>query len=209
MGDRQDRKETMTYIFTKNRNMVNVRFHTHLLCAIGLFSCLISSATNNQGATDSLQQYVGHWNPDRYGWHGAIDIDMNDGRLRLRMQTEEGEMLFENVSVNESESSLEWSYDDDVKYAKWYIGKWNETNRREIILNVNGIYGTSGVPTEIYEEGFEANHMKQCWKYHAVLVGDKLTISYGCKADYYSSSEELLFTKIKRNVMAINYYNIR
>ncbi len=122
------------------------------------------------------------------------------------MKTEEGEMLFENVRFIESESSLDWSYNDKVKYAQWYIGTWGETNREEIILNADGIYGTSGVPTEVYKEGIEANHMKQCWSYHAVLVGDRLTISYGCKSDYYSSSEELLFTKVKRNVLAIIYY---
>ena len=176
---------------------------------IGVFCIAQSSATINpksQKAPSDIQQFVGRWYPDKLGWHGPMDIYMKNNKLCLRMHTEEGELNFEDIVINESEPSIEWSYNDDVKYAQWYIGTWSETNRKEIILNVNGIYGSSGVPTEIFREGIEANHMKQCWKYFAVLDDDRLVLNYGSKSDYYSSTDELLFTKIKKNMLAINYY---
>ena len=122
------------------------------------------------------------------------------------MHTEEGKKFIGNVEVNESESSVEWSYNDDVKCGRWYIGTWDETGRKEILMNIDGIYGTSGVPSEIYETGLEATQMKCSWQYFAVLDKDKIVISYGCKCDYYSENNKLLFTKIKKIMSAIKYY---
>ncbi len=152
------------------------------------------------------QQLVGHWYPDRHGWHGPLYFVLEGDTLKLYMHTEEGKKFFYNVEVNESDPSIEWSYNDDVKYGRWYIGTWEETGRKEILMNSDGVYGTSGVPTEIYETGLEATQMKCSWKYFAVIEGDKIVISYGSKSDYYSEKNKLLFTKIKKIKSAIKYF---
>lgn len=166
-----------------------------LLCFAFIFVSIFVSAQVN---------FCGHWNPSQYGWHGAIDIYLEEGKLCLRMLTEEGEKVFQDVTFNESEPSIEWSY-NDVIHAHWYIGTWSETKRKEIIFNYNGVYGTTGVPTKVYNEGIHADHMKQCWKYFAVLSKGVLKIKYACELEFYSATDELLFTKQNKDMPTLIY----
>ena len=76
---------------------------------------------------------------------------------------------------------------------------------QEILLDVNGIYGTSGTPTTVYQRGVNATHMLRTWQYHGVLIEDRLVISYGSKSDYYSSDDELLFDKVLELPSAFSY----
>lgn len=151
-----------------------------------------------------LQRFVGRWYPDKTGWHDQIDISINDGKLLLIMHTDEGDKRFEEVRVNESEPSIEWSYCDELE-AVWSIGTWSETKREEIIVNLNRIVASCGVPTEVYQSHDEATHAKQEWKYFAVLVDDKLILSNGYKTDYFSPSGKLMFMKSRENRGIITY----
>ena len=76
-----------------------------LLCFAFIFVSIFGSAQVN---------FCGHWNPSQYGWHAAIDIYLEEGKLSLRMLTEEGEKVFQDVTFNESEPSIEWSYNDVI-----------------------------------------------------------------------------------------------
>lgn len=120
------------------------------------------------------------------------------------MITDEGEKRFEEVKVNESEPAIKWSYSEESD-ALWYIGRWGETNRDEILVNVNHIYASCGLPTEIYRKGIEATHAVKEWKYMAVLVGDKLIINYGYQWDFLTPSNETVFTKSERYLSALTY----
>ena len=134
------------------------------------------NAIFNRNETDNtidsaslLQQYVGCWYPDKLGWHGEIYITSDGNKLYLKMITDEGDMKFDEVEVNESEHSIHWAYSEE-SYAHWYIGKWGETNRNEILVDINHVYASCGVPTEVYSIGVEANHSVKEWKYMAVIV---------------------------------------
>jgi len=120
------------------------------------------------------------------------------------MSTDEGNKRFEEVKINESESSIEWSYKDESD-ALWYIGKWGETNRDEILMDINHINASCGVPTEVYRIGAEANHSVKEWKYMAVMINDELVISYGYKWDFLTPSNEKVFMKSNRFMSAFIY----
>lgn len=173
-------------------------FVTFLIGILGF-----SRTFENEDASATLNQFVGTWNPDKLGWHGPIVISYSDGKLHLKMRTEDGEMEFEDVRVCGKEIS--WSYCDEVKHAVWYLGEWRETKRTEILLDVDGIYGSSGVPTTVFQRGVMATSMRRCWEYHGTLVGEVLQVGYGSKSDYYSSSDEKLFDKVIRNDAALCY----
>lgn len=174
------------------------------LQVFGLF-CLAQPETGNDSDSSSvLQQYVGCWHPNKPGWHGNINIAIDGDKLHLTMSTDEGYKQFEEVMVNESEPSIEWSYSEESD-ALWYIGKWRETNRDEILVDINHIHASCGVPTEIYRTGMEANHAVKEWHYFAVLVNDKLVVSYGYKWDFFAPSNEPLFMKSERYMSAFIY----
>lgn len=167
--------------------------------------CLAQSETNkNSDSSSVFQKYVGCWHPDKSGWHGDITISTDGSKLYLTMSTDEGCMRFEDVTVNESEPSIEWSYREESD-ALWYIGKWSETNRDEIIVDINHIHASCGVPTEIYRIGVEANHSVIEWKYMAIMVNDELVINYGYKWDFLTPSNETVFMKSKRYMSAFTY----
>lgn len=167
--------------------------------------CLAQSETGNDSDTSSvLQQYVGCWHPNKPGWHGKITITTDGNKLYLTMSTDEGYKRFDKVMVSESEPSIEWSYKEESD-ARWYIGKWSETNRNEILVNVNHIDASCGVPTEVYRIGVEANHAVKEWKYIAFMVNGKLVVNYGYKWDFFSPSNEKLFMKSERFLSPITY----
>lgn len=175
---------------------------------LGVVAFLVSSLGLSQTLKDGdaasvPNSFVGTWNPDRLGWHGSIEISNEGGKPRITMMTEDGLLEFDDVRVKGKE--IFWSYCDEVKFANWYLGKWSESGRTEILLDVNGIYGTSGTPTTIYHRGINATHMLRTWKYHGILIGDRLVISYGSKSDYYSSDDELLFDKVLDLPSAFSY----
>lgn len=167
--------------------------------------CFAQSETGNDSDSSSvLQQYVGCWHPNKLGWHGDITITTDGNKLYLTMSTDEGNKRFEEVKINESESSIEWSYKDESD-ALWYIGKWGETNRDEILMDINHINASCGVPTEVYRIGAEANHSVKEWKYMAVMINDELVISYGYKWDFLTPSNEKVFMKSNRFMSAFIY----
>ena len=174
------------------------------LQVFGLCSFAQPEAGNDSDSSSLLQQYVGCWHPNKPGWHGNINITTDGNKLYLTMSTDEGYKRFEEVKVNESEPSIEWSYKDESD-ALWYIGKWGETNREEILLDINHINASCGVPTEVYRIGIEANHSVKEWKYIAVMVNDELVISYGYKWDFLTPSNETVFMKSNRYMSAFTY----
>lgn len=151
-----------------------------------------------------LQQFVGRWYPDKLGWHGYLDLSINEGNLILTMQTTEGLKRFEEVRINEAETSIEWSYSEDID-AIWYLGTWSETNRKEIIVNTNRIVASCGIPTEVYVSHDEATHAKKKWCYLAVLANETLVLNVMSKTDYFSPSGELMFVKSQKNMSSIIY----
>lgn len=163
-----------------------------------------SSETQEKVSPLILQHYVGRWYPDRIGWHGCLDFSINDGKLILTMETDEGPKRFEDVKISESGTKIEWSYCDEID-AVWYIGTWSETKRKEIIVNINRIIASCGIPTEVYINHDEATHAKHEWKYSAEVVNDKLIMSNTSKIDYFSRSGELMFTKSMENKSIIKY----
>ena len=159
---------------------------------------------DTQDTSSILEQYVGCWYPDVLGWHGEICITFDGNKLYLKMTTDEGDKIFEDVEVNESEHSIHWTYREQ-SYARWYIGRWKETNRNEILVDSNCIYASCGVPTEIYNIGVEASHSVKEWRYMAVVVNDELVVSYGYKWDFLSPANELVFMKLERYMSAFTY----
>lgn len=178
-----------------------------ILAFLQLFGlcCLAQSETGSgSDASSVLRQFVGCWHPNKPGWHGDINITTDGGKLYLTMTTDEGNKWFDEVKVNASEPYIEWSYCEESD-ALWYIGKWGETNREEIIVDVNHIHASCGVPTEIYHKGIEANHSVKDWRYVAVLVDGKLVISYGYKWNFVAPSKEVVFMKSERFMSAFKY----
>ena len=175
-----------------------------LLCLC--FFALMASAQDifNKGATKDLEQFVGLWHPNNAGWHGDISITTDGSKLYLTMTTDEGKKRFDEVEINYLEPSIEWSYKEESE-ALWYIAKWHETNREEIMVDVNHIHGSCGVPTEIYHRGVEANHSVKEWKYFAVVVDGKLIISYAYQWDFFAPSNETVFMKFERFLSALTY----
>ncbi len=167
--------------------------------------CLAQSEDDRGlGALPVLQQFVGCWHPNISGWHGDINITVDGDKMCLVMTTDEGEKRFNTVIYNPSEPSIKWSYGEESD-ALWYIGKWRETNRDEILIDVNHINASCGVPTEIYRIGIEANHSVKEWKYIAFMVNGKLVVNYGYKWDFFSPSNEKLFMKSERFLSPITY----
>ena len=183
-----------------------MKMKKYLLLGVVAFlmgSFALSQTLNNGDIASDSNSFVGSWNPDKLGWHGSIVISYEGKNHHLTMNTEEGPIEFDDVQVRGKEIS--WSYRDEVKFANWYLGKWSESGRTEILLDVNGIYGTSGTPTTVYQRGVNATHMLRTWQYHGVLIEDRLVISYGSKSDYYSSDDELLFDKVLELPSAFSY----
>lgn len=164
----------------------------------------LSSEDNNE-KSPTINSFVGQWIPDKMGWHGTIDVMSKDGELYLYMDTEEGTKLFENVQINESEPSIKWSFEEEIMNGTWGLGIWKETNQKEILLDYHGITASCGVPTEVFKEGGIAKKVKRHWKYFASMKYDRMIVSYGCKSDFFSSSDELLFSKIEKYNQAITY----
>lgn len=187
---------------TKRKAVIFVFLQVFGLC------CFAQSEAGNESDSSSvLQKYVGCWHPNKPGWHGNITITTDGNKLYLTMLTDEGYKRFEEVKVNESEPSIEWSYKDECD-ALWYIGKRGETNRDEILVDINHINASCGVPTEVYRIGVEANHSVKEWKYMAVIVNDELIISYGYKWDFLTPSNETVFMKSNRYMSAFIYRKI-
>ena len=166
--------------------------------------CLAQSGAGGSDTSSVLQQFVGCWHPNKPGWHGDISITTDGSKLYLTMTTDEGDKRFVEVKVNESEPSIKWSYSEKSD-ALWYIGRWSETNRDEILVDVNHIHASCGVPTEVYQKGVEANHSVKEWKYMAVLVNGELIINYGYKWNFLAPSNETVFMKSERYMSAFIY----
>lgn len=176
-----------------------------VLISVFVLCCFaLPQKSKAQDPSSVMKQFVGHWYPDRPGWHKTIDITTDGKKLFLVMSTEEGEKRFEKVAFNESEPSIKWSYTDDIK-GIWYIGKWSETKRDEIILQLDRFNASCGVPTEIYKYADWSDHSKRLWKYEAKLLYGDLVIRYSYQWDFYSPSGELMFTKSNDHVMTIKY----
>lgn len=183
----------------KRKVILFVFLHVFGLC------CLAQPETvSTPNSSSVLQQFIGHWQPNMPGWHGDIDITTDENKLYLTMTTDEGTIHFEEVEINESEPSIEWSYSEETD-ALWYIGKWGETNREEILVDINHIHASCGVPTEVYSIGIEASHSVKKWKYMAVLVNNNLVISYGYQWDFLAPSNETVFMKSERHMSALTY----
>lgn len=183
--------------------MVRTTFLFLFLQLFGIF-CLAKSVTGSKDSSSVLKQFEGVWHPDKPGWHGIIVIKSDGEKLYLTMKTDEGDKHFVDVEVNESEPSIEWSYCEESN-AYFYIGKWRESNRDEIIVDVNHIYASCGVPTEIYSIGVEANHSVKTWKYMAVMADGNLIINFGYKWDFIAPSGEMVFMKSERYMSAFTY----
>ena len=175
-----------------------------LVSIFGLYCYALSASNKAKESSTVLYDFVGHWYPDRPGWHKTIDITTNGKKLFLVMSTEEGKKRFKEVAFNESEPSIKWSYTDDIK-GIWYIGKWSETKRNEIILQSDRFNASCGVPTEIYKHTDWSDHSKRTWKYEAKLVYGDLVIHFNYQWDFYSPSGELMFTKSNDHEMTIKY----
>lgn len=71
-----------------------------LICGLGCHAQSIE--TQEKVSPLILQHYVGRWYPDRIGWHGCLDFSINEGKLVLTMETDEGPKRFEDVKISES-----------------------------------------------------------------------------------------------------------
>ena len=174
------------------------------LQVFGLYCSAQSEKDSSSDTSSSLQQFIGCWHPNISGWHGDINITVDGDKLCLIMTTEEGEKRFDDVKYNPSEPSIKWSYSEESD-AIWYIGKWRETNREEILVDVNHINASCGVPTEVYRIGVETNHSAKEWKYMAVMANGKLMVNYGYKWNFFSPSNDMLFMKSERFLSPITY----
>ena len=174
-----------------------------LLQVFGL-CCLAQPETCSLDSSTVLKQFEGVWYPDKPGWHGIIVIKSDGKKLNLTMKTDEGDKHFENIEVNKNEPSFEWSYSEELE-ANFYIGKWRESNRDEIIVDVNHIHASCGAPSEVYSIGLEATHSKKEWYYMTVLLNNELILSYGYKWDFHAPNDELLFMKSERYMSALRY----
>lgn len=170
----------------------------------GLCCLAQSESVSNSDTSSVLEQFVGCWHPNKPGWHDDINITTDGSKLYLTIITDEGNMQFDEVEVNYSEPSIKWSYKEESE-ALWYIAKWHETNRDEIMVDINHIHASCGVPTEIYRRGVEATHAVKEWKYFAVVVDGKLIISYAYQWDFFAPSNEVVFMKSDRFMSAFIY----
>ena len=76
-----------------------------------------------------------------------------------------------------------------------------------VVLSICGMYAYAQEPSGNSTKVSSVRQQMKCsWQYFAVLDKDKIVISYGCKCDYYSENNKLLFTKIKKIMSAIKYY---
>lgn len=161
-----------------------------------------SITDSNQSA---LQQFVGTWLPDKPGWHGKIDITTDGKNLYVKMETDEGNMQFGAVEVNKAEPSIEFSYSEEFD-GLWFIAHWRESNRPEIMMDINHIQASCGVPTEIHQSGVEATHSVRDWKYSGVLVDDEtLVLNYGYMWNFLSPLRDSVFMKSDRYMSALKY----